>query len=281
MPRPATILAHASGEWISSDWPVCLVADTASPQRMGAALTYARRYALFTLVGIAGEDDLDAPDLDRVQRAAGPPADGRLGEANGAAILRVPSRGPVARNPPAPRVRTTLAPEDSATARAALEEELAGLDSPDGALAWAKRVLPTKNTLTGDDAGALEKSFAAKIGSLEPERLIEPVAATQVVGGPNNEPSRPDKTTAQRIPNAACFSASAADVRVAACTVARIWAGSSSSDRAAIGSRRLPTRSSRSGHRDFAIARRRQDQNRSAGKNARRRPNAVSGRPLR
>src|SRR5271163_2004701 len=58
-----TILAHASGEWIASDWPVCTVADTASPRRMGAALTYARRYALFTLVGIAGEDDLDAPDL--------------------------------------------------------------------------------------------------------------------------------------------------------------------------------------------------------------------------
>ena len=33
----------------------------ASPKRMGAALTYARRYALFALVGIAGEDDLDAP----------------------------------------------------------------------------------------------------------------------------------------------------------------------------------------------------------------------------
>jgi hypothetical protein len=30
---------------------------------MGAALTYARRHALFALVGIAGEDDLDAPDL--------------------------------------------------------------------------------------------------------------------------------------------------------------------------------------------------------------------------
>ena len=30
---------------------------------MGAALTYARRYALFALAGIAGEDDLDAPDL--------------------------------------------------------------------------------------------------------------------------------------------------------------------------------------------------------------------------
>jgi ERF superfamily protein len=58
-----TTLAHASGEWIDSDWPVCPIAETANPQRMGAALTYARRYALFTLVGIAGEDDLDAPDL--------------------------------------------------------------------------------------------------------------------------------------------------------------------------------------------------------------------------
>src|SRR5262245_750692 len=58
-----TTLAHASGEWIASDWPVCPIAETANPQRMGAALTYARRYALFTLVGIAGEDDLDAPDI--------------------------------------------------------------------------------------------------------------------------------------------------------------------------------------------------------------------------
>jgi hypothetical protein len=36
---------------------------------MGAALTYARRYALFTLVGIAGEDDLDAPDLGTIPKA--------------------------------------------------------------------------------------------------------------------------------------------------------------------------------------------------------------------
>src|SRR5262252_8766164 len=61
--RLSTVLAHASGEWIASDWPVCAISETAAPHRMGAALTYARRYALFTLVGIAGEDDLDAPDL--------------------------------------------------------------------------------------------------------------------------------------------------------------------------------------------------------------------------
>src|SRR6266404_2522693 len=61
--RLTTLLAHASGEWISSDWPVCPISEMAMPHRMGAALTYARRYALFALVGIAGEDDLDAPDV--------------------------------------------------------------------------------------------------------------------------------------------------------------------------------------------------------------------------
>ena len=62
--RLTTVLAHSSGEWLSSEWPVCAISETAAPRRMGAALTYARRYALFTLVGIAGEDDLDAPDLN-------------------------------------------------------------------------------------------------------------------------------------------------------------------------------------------------------------------------
>src|SRR5215468_638669 len=61
--RLTTVLAHSSGEWISSEWPVCRISDIGSAQRMGAALTYARRYGLFTLVGIAGEDDLDAPNL--------------------------------------------------------------------------------------------------------------------------------------------------------------------------------------------------------------------------
>src|SRR3954454_10123476 len=65
--RLTTVLAHSSGEWMSSDWPVCPVSETNAPHRMGAALTYARRYALFTLVGIAGEDDVDAPDLPSVQ----------------------------------------------------------------------------------------------------------------------------------------------------------------------------------------------------------------------
>jgi hypothetical protein len=42
----------------------------------GAALTYARRYALSTLVGIAGEDDLDAPDLGAGTKIVAEPPSG-------------------------------------------------------------------------------------------------------------------------------------------------------------------------------------------------------------
>ncbi len=56
-----TTIAHSSGEWMSGIWPVCHITDIGHPKLMGAALTYARRYSLFTLVGLAGEDDLDAP----------------------------------------------------------------------------------------------------------------------------------------------------------------------------------------------------------------------------
>ena len=75
-----TTLVHASGEWVSSDWPVCPASETAAPHRMGAALTYARRYALFTLVGIAGEDDLDAPDLALQTVDPGPKSGPRVKE---------------------------------------------------------------------------------------------------------------------------------------------------------------------------------------------------------
>ena len=66
-----TTLCHSSGEWVGSTWPVCAIEDMTSPKRMGSALTYARRYALFALAGIAGEDDLDAPDLNAPEPAEG------------------------------------------------------------------------------------------------------------------------------------------------------------------------------------------------------------------
>jgi hypothetical protein len=73
MPIRSTVLAHASGEWIASDWPVCAISETGAPHRMGAALTYARRYALFTLVGIAGEDDLDVLIFSNARNENTPP----------------------------------------------------------------------------------------------------------------------------------------------------------------------------------------------------------------
>src|ERR1700728_2702915 len=74
--RLTTLLVHASGEWVSSDWPVCASSETAAPPRRAPARTSARRYALFTLVGIAGEDDLDAPDLETIPKAAPDQANG-------------------------------------------------------------------------------------------------------------------------------------------------------------------------------------------------------------
>src|SRR3989442_2802771 len=128
-----TVLAHASGEWIASDWPVCPIAETASQQRMGAALTYARRYALFTLVGIAGEDDLDAPDISTCELAAG--------------------REPVSRQD---RFRP---PPQSTALRDKLLAEVAGLASADFAVTWAVRALPVKNSLIASDAELLEDAF--------------------------------------------------------------------------------------------------------------------------
>src|SRR5205807_7358890 len=88
--RLNTVLAHSSGEWIASDWPVCPMSDMASPKRMGAALSYARRYGLFTLVGIAGEDDLDAPDIDAAE--SGPTTTEASAPAS-IAIVRKPHSG--------------------------------------------------------------------------------------------------------------------------------------------------------------------------------------------
>src|SRR5437870_1704746 len=85
-----SVAALAAGEWIASDWPVCPVTETGNPQRMGAALTSARRYGLFTLVGIAGEDDLDAPDLDGVPFSSVSDVDHSLKPHNG--LSRGPAR---------------------------------------------------------------------------------------------------------------------------------------------------------------------------------------------
>lgn len=53
--RVETTLAHASGEWMSS--VLSLTASPATPQGVGSAITYGRRYGLSSMVGIAPDDD--------------------------------------------------------------------------------------------------------------------------------------------------------------------------------------------------------------------------------
>ena len=168
-----TVLAHASGEWIASDWPVCPISDTATPHRMGAALTYARRYALFTLVGIAGEDDLDAPDLVAPTTPSSglePPNVGAGTRFNGGAKPHPGYRSPVRRhggdvsNLPAPG----LAPEASAQLRDQLLSQLDAIVDSDKAALWAKRSLPDKNKLTVSDAQRVEEAFQVRLAGIAP-----------------------------------------------------------------------------------------------------------------
>jgi hypothetical protein len=178
----STMLAHASGEWIASDWPVCAVAETANPQRMGAALTYARRYALFTLVGIAGEDDLDAPDLCTPALVTAAGATGAAGErgANPTAMtddLRLPSRSHG--NGRLHRTEKTLSTpllstDESAALRDRLLGEIAGLQSQESATNWAGKALAAKNRLTAEDAKLLEEAFE-KRSELLPSESAEVV----------------------------------------------------------------------------------------------------------
>jgi hypothetical protein len=169
-----TTLAHASGEWIASDWPVCPIAETANPQRMGAALTYARRYALFTLVGIAGEDDLDAPDICMPALVAGAPA---TGPSSDGLQFPPPTRGNgKIRGVAKTASRTVLLTEESAALRARLLSEIAGLASQDSAATWAGDALPAKNTLTADDAKLVDDAFEQKLSDLSalPGETVEP-----------------------------------------------------------------------------------------------------------
>jgi len=148
-----TTLAHASGEWIASDWPVCPIAETANPHRMGAALTYARRYALFTLVGIAGEDDLDAPNL-----CAGPIAPSSTGPECTRGTGNGRGRGSTKSG-----LRVVLDPAQSAELRDKLLIEVESVASTDLAAAWAVEAVVAKNSLTAADAKLVEDAFERRL----------------------------------------------------------------------------------------------------------------------
>jgi hypothetical protein len=135
---------------------------------MGAALTYARRYALFTLVGIAGEDDLDAPDLvaptpanslantPNLDSGSGGNSCHHRGTAGTAGRNGTKRAGSVA-------CRTELSTALSASLREELLREIDSLDSSDDAALWSQRRLGAKNTLLTSDAGLVEEAFLTRL----------------------------------------------------------------------------------------------------------------------
>jgi hypothetical protein len=184
--RLTTVLAHASGEWLSAEWPVCALSEITAPRRMGAALTYARRYALFTLVGIAGEDDLDAPDLDVVAKTGAEAlssSEGRRssnGEASGA--LTEPRQGAPRRAPALPPLaNSALTAEQSLRLRDRLIAEIDRLESGDEAAAWARDNLSAKGALTKADDAVVGPDLLAQFGGIIFIRIMFPLRIVSIL----------------------------------------------------------------------------------------------------
>jgi hypothetical protein len=190
-----TVLAHSSGEWIASDWPVCPIAETARPHRMGAALTYARRYTLFTLVGIAGEDDVDAPDLTAPTPETEKLSDTTKADGNGGRQTlsdRQAGRGKA--NPGSASLKRELSSALSASLRTELLREIEHLSAADDAALWARRRLRAKNQLCAADARQLEEAFATKLILIPPQ-----TAETGHTSIELDDQSLTEKTEAPRI----------------------------------------------------------------------------------
>jgi hypothetical protein len=149
-----TLLIHTSGEWISSDWPICRLSEISAPRRMGAALTYARRYALFTLVGIAGDDDLDAPDINP--------------QASAAEVL-LATAGPAKETPGGSRssASSVNSTQNIEATRTGLLAEIATLPTMEQMQARAANILKAKNRLPPEEAKQIEAAFSTKMAAFE------------------------------------------------------------------------------------------------------------------
>jgi hypothetical protein len=199
-----TMLAHASGEWISGIWPVCQITDMGHPKLMGAALTYARRYCLFTMVGLAGEDDLDGPALAANDNLA--PEDrssGTVVEVTAASVKHTPSAKEAVREgceetpnavTPLPSIeapsgaqtrkakpprskrrsrRPSVAARVAATASDPIAD-LAEIQDAEALFRWAALNMPVRNGLDAAARDRFDASFWAKAKAIgvEPELLI-------------------------------------------------------------------------------------------------------------
>ena len=150
---------------------------------------------------IAGEDDVDAPDLSTPrQQPSGPErpkADGN-GRLNGGGHLRpaLPLDGRRGSKPQFHPVEPMLGAEASAELRDRLVTELDRLGSGDAAALWAKRRLSEKNRLMASDARRVEEAFQTKLAGFggpadEAGTLDQPPAADVELQQASVVPERP------------------------------------------------------------------------------------------
>lgn len=134
-----TRLSHSSGQWLESEFPACRF--PAKPQEVGSALTYARRYSLFSMVGIAGEDD----DGNEASKSVTP----------------APKRTPTPPKPPAPPA------DDSHVVRDMLIEALLLATTTEDLSDWYSKNAKPIAELGEEDKRAVRDEYAAKMTELK------------------------------------------------------------------------------------------------------------------
>lgn len=145
-----TRVMHSSGQWIESDYPVSSI--TGDHQKMGGALTYARRYALCSLIGVAAEEDTDG------QHVAEQPT--------------VPNRKPIQQTQTSPRGqqsrnddtqhRDEAGDAESAKITATIIGTLNFCESEDSLKEWGKANKPATLRCNADDQQRITQAYMAK-----------------------------------------------------------------------------------------------------------------------
>lgn len=131
-----TMLGHASGQWLAES--LTMTAQSASPQAVGSAITYGRRYGLSALVGVSPDDD----DGHAASQSAAPKA-----QANG----RPPAAAVNPPNAPAPAEQPKATVSQKLHAFAAIKETK-GLSRDGHCLAWLREYLGDFAAISADDA---------------------------------------------------------------------------------------------------------------------------------
>jgi hypothetical protein len=163
-------------------------AFNADPQKIGGATRPGAALAhelsrTQAAIGIAGEDDLDAPDLgaDPTPRPE-QPRPGR--QSNGQTAAARPRADGDRKRPDASVARSVLGEQLSASLRESLIDQMATINTADEAAAWAHRSLPAKNTLTTADAKLVEERFQARLSTIS--NGLEPAESSNTRSPPQS-----------------------------------------------------------------------------------------------